>query len=154
MLNQMQIIGRITDNITVNKTPNGASVANVSVAVNEKKKQGDQWVDHAEFINCTLWNKTAELAGQFLSKGSMVYFSGKLETQKSEKDGVTRFFTKVVVRDMKFLPSGQNNQGQSAQNGGQNQAGFAGPNNNANMQQGQYDNIGQPGATASGNIPF
>lgn len=144
MLNQVQIIGRITDDITVNKTPNGASVANVSVAVNEKRKQGDQWVDHCEFVNCTLWQKTAELAAQYLNKGSMVYLSGKLETQKSEKDGVTKFFTKVVVREMKFLPSG-NNQGQSSQNGGQ--AGFA------PKPQGEFDNIGTPGAS-SGQIPF
>ena len=146
MLNQVNLIGRICQDIEINKTQSGASVANVSVAVNEKKKdQSGNYVDHTEFVRCVLWNKTADLAAQYLGKGSMVYFGGKLATTSWEdQNGGKRFKTEVIVRDMKFLPTGNGSQ-QTQTN---NQAGFTPKTENDRI-----DNIGNAGAS-SGNIPF
>jgi len=105
MLNQVTLVGRTCNDIELHQFESGACVGNVSLAVNEKKKdKSGEYVDHTEFVRCTLWNKTAELASKYVPKGRMICFVGKLQTSSYEKDGVKQFKTEVVVREMKFLP--------------------------------------------------
>lgn len=143
MLNRVTIIGNLGNDPEMRQTQNGVAVGNFSVACTEKRKQGDDWVDHTEWVNVVVWQKTAENCGKYLTKGKRVYVEGKLQTSTWEHEGKKHYKTEVVAQAVKFLSPVEG--GQSSQNGGQ--AGFA------PKPQGEFDNIGTPGAS-SGNIPF
>lgn len=116
MLNQVTIIGRTCNDIQLHQFDGGGCVGNVSVAINEKKKdKSGNMVDHTEFVRCVLWNKTAELVAQYVPKGRLVCFVGKLQTSDYEKDGVKHFKTEVIVREMKFIPNGNGGNTQTNQ---------------------------------------
>ena len=109
--NKVILIGNLTRDVEVRHTPSGSAVADVSLAINEsyKGKDGNK-VDNTVFVDCTLWGKTAELAGQYLAKGRPVMFEGRLTMEKwdDKETGQKRSKMKVVVESMQFLgsPSG------------------------------------------------
>lgn len=118
MLNQVNIIGRVGVDIELHETKSGGHVANVSVACSEKRKnQAGEYVEHTEWIRCVLFNKTAELASKYLSKGKLVYFGGKMQTSSYEKDGNKFYKTEVLVNEMKFLSSAGDTTTQNTQAG-------------------------------------
>ena len=114
MLNRCDFIGRLGRDPEVRYTTGGKSVASFSVACSEKR--GDN--ETTEWVNAIAWEKLADICGQYLQKGSLVYISGRMQTRKWEdKDGGTRYTTEIVVRDMKML-GGRSEGGQSSQAGG------------------------------------
>lgn len=98
-LNRVQVIGNIGQDLELKHTPSGKAVVNFSVACNEKFKD----VERTEWVRCTAWDKTAELAAKYLGKGRQVYVEGRLQTREYEKDGVKRTATEVVVSNIVFL---------------------------------------------------
>lgn len=104
-LNRVTIIGRLTRDPEVRTTPNGKSVASMSIAT------GRTWVDQAgakqektEFHNCVLWGKLGEIAGQYLAKGRKVYLEGRLETRDwTGTDGVKKYRTEIIAENMIML---------------------------------------------------
>lgn len=104
--NQVTLIGNLTRDVEVKFIPSGTAVAEVSLAVNKKwtTKDGTKG-ESVAFIECTLWGKTAELAGEYLSKGSPVLFSGELvqDTWEDKESGQKRSKLKVRVETMQFL---------------------------------------------------
>lgn len=88
-------------------------VANISIGISEKykDKQGQQ-KETTEWVNVVFFGKLAEIVGQYLKKGSQVYVEGKLKTEKYEKDGQTRYSTKVIADSMKML-GGKTDQNQN-----------------------------------------
>jgi len=104
-LNQVQLIGRLTRDAEQTYTKSGAALAKFSLAVNERRKQGDEWVDYAHFIDCTLWGKRAESLAKYLTKGSQIGVVGSLDQQRWEKDGVKRSKVEVKVFDVTLLGS-------------------------------------------------
>lgn len=86
--------------------PNGNAVCNFSIAISEKYKDkvsGD-WKEVTEWVNVVMFGKLAEIAGEYLRKGSKVYVEGKLKTEKyTDKQGVEKFSTKVVAEKMDML---------------------------------------------------
>ena len=85
----------------------GEAVLNFSVCANEKwKDKNGNKQERAEWFNCALWGKRAEVLAQYLTKGSRVLVEGRLRTDKYEKDGETRYATKVVVLDIVLLGGG------------------------------------------------
>jgi single-strand DNA-binding protein len=109
--NQFTGIGTLTRDVEVKYTPSGTAVSNVTIAINEKytTKAGEKKED-ALFLECVLWGKTAELAGQYLAKGKQVLFSGKLKQESWEDKNGGGKRSKIVlnVETMQFLggPSG------------------------------------------------
>lgn len=109
-LNRATIIGRLTRDPEVRATGTGKSVANITVAA------GRVWTDTSgqkqektEFVNCVLWGKLADIAGQWLSKGRRVYVEGRLETRDwTGTDGVKRYRTEVIVDNMIMLDGPRN----------------------------------------------
>lgn len=99
MFNQVNIIGRVTKDLEIRRTTNGGAVLNYSIAVNNKYQDKEE----TYFINCVSFNKTAELIGQYCTKGSKVLVSGQLKTRDYEKDGVKKTITEVVVDNIQFL---------------------------------------------------
>ncbi len=102
--NRVVLMGNITRDFEVRHTPAGTAVTDVTVAVNHRVKSGDEWVDEATFVDVTLWGRTAEVASEYLSKGSPVFFEGRLKLDRWESDGETRSKLKVVAEKMQLLP--------------------------------------------------
>jgi len=127
-LNKMLIIGRMVRDPELRTVGQGNEVVNFTLAVSEKyKDKSGQQQETCEFISVQFWGKPASVINQYCQKGSMLYVEGKLKTDKFEKDGVTRYSTKVNGSQFQFLdskPQGQQNQQggyqQPQQNGGQN----------------------------------
>jgi single-strand DNA-binding protein len=109
--NQFTGIGTLTRDVEVKFTPSGSAVANVALAINEKytTKSGEKRED-VLFLECVLWGKTAELAGQYLAKGKQVLFGGKLKQENWDDKTTGQKRSKIVltVETMQFLggPSG------------------------------------------------
>ena len=98
-------IGNLTKDPEIRHLPSGESVANCSIACNEqwKNKAGEKQ-ESVEFINITFYRKLAEVAANYLRKGSSVYIEGRLETKKwTDKSGVERYTTGIVASEMKML---------------------------------------------------
>ena len=115
MLNRCDFIGRLGRDPEIRHTSGGKQVASFSLACSEKfgGKESTEWV------NAIAWEKLAEICGNYLQKGSLVYISGRMQTRKWEdKDGGTRYTTEIVVRDMKML-GGKGESGKPAQYGGE-----------------------------------
>jgi single-strand DNA-binding protein len=106
-VNKAILLGNLTREPEVRFMPNGEAVANFSIATNErwKDKNGEQQ-EKAEFHNIVMYRKLAEIAGEYLKKGSSVYLEGRLQTRKWEKDGVTRYSTEVIADSMQMLGKG------------------------------------------------
>jgi single-strand DNA-binding protein len=103
-VNKSILLGRLTRDPEIKFTPGGDAVANFSIATSEqwKDKSGTKQ-EKTEFHNCVAFRKLAEIIGEYLKKGSQVYIEGKLQTDKYEKDGITRYTTKIIVNEMKML---------------------------------------------------
>lgn len=116
-LNKFMGIGNLTRDPEVRYMPNGEAVANLSIAINEnyKDKSGNK-VEKAEFVNVVMYRKLAEIAGEYLKKGSSVYIEGKLQTRKWEKDGVTRYSTEIIADSMQMLGGNGGNAQTSKEN--------------------------------------
>lgn len=103
-LNKVQLIGRLTRDPELRTTPSGQTVATVGLATNRtwKDKMG-QKQEKSEFHNLVVWGRTAEIVGQYLTKGQEAYFEGRLETRSyTGKDGVERRTTEVIVENMQM----------------------------------------------------
>jgi single-strand DNA-binding protein len=86
----------------------GKYVTNISIAITEsyKDKEGKKQ-EVTEWVNVVFFGKLAEIAGQYLKKGSKVYVEGKLKTEKYQKDGQDRYITKVIANSMQMLSSAE-----------------------------------------------
>ena len=85
--------------------PNGESVCNFSVATSESWKDSNgQKQERSEWHNVTIYRKLAEIAGQYLTKGSQVYLEGKIQSRKYQgKDGIERTAYEIIANEMKML---------------------------------------------------
>ncbi len=105
-LNKVQLIGNLTKDAEIRYMPNGDAVTNISVATNEtwKDKNSGEKKEAVEFHRIVFFRKLAEIAGEYLKKGSQVYLEGSLKTRKwSDKDGIERYTTEIVADVMKML---------------------------------------------------
>ncbi|WP_333664724.1 single-stranded DNA-binding protein [Desulfobacter postgatei] len=105
-LNKVLLIGRLGKDPETRYTQSGLAVASFNVATSEKfKKQNGETDERTEWHKCTAFGKQAETIEKYLKKGSQVYIEGRLQTDEYEKDGVTRYTTKVIVSGFQFLDS-------------------------------------------------
>jgi single-strand DNA-binding protein len=112
MLNKAQIIGRLGKDPEVRYMPNGDAVANVSIATSERwkdKNTGEQ-KEATEWHRCVFYGRLAEIAGEYLVKGALVYVEGKIKTKKwTDNNGVEKYTTEISVSEMKMLGGRDNN---------------------------------------------
>ena len=106
-INKVILVGNLGQDPDVKYTPGGAAVTTLSIATSESWKDKDTGNDQerTEWHRVVLWRRLAEIAGEYLKKGSKVYIEGSLQTRKWEQDGITRYTTEVIGRDMQFLDS-------------------------------------------------
>ena len=97
-VNKVIMIGACGQDPETRYTPGGTAITNLSLATSEQwKDKAGQKQEKTEWHRVVLFGKVAEIAGQYLNKGSQVYIEGKLQTREWEKDGVKRYSTEVVV---------------------------------------------------------
>jgi len=106
-VNKVILLGRLGQDPELRYTPSGAAVTTCSLATNEVwKDQDGNKKEKTDWHRVVLWRKQAELAGEYLKKGSKVYMEGKLQTRSwDDKDGNKRYTTEIVVDRMEFLDS-------------------------------------------------
>lgn len=98
-VNKVILVGTCGQDPETRYTPSGTAITNLSLATSEKwtDKQTGQPVEKTEWHRVALFGKVAEIAGEYLRKGSQVYIEGKLQTREWEKDGIKRYTTEIVV---------------------------------------------------------
>ncbi len=103
MLNNVNLIGRVTKDIELRKTQSNKSVVKFTLAVDDgKDKQGN---NRTQFINCQAWENLAENIQRYVLKGDMVNINGKLINDNYESNGVKYYSYLVSVNDMTLLPN-------------------------------------------------
>jgi single-strand DNA-binding protein len=101
--NRVVLLGNLTRDIELRYIGNGTAVTDIGLAVNDRVKRNDQWVDETTFVDITLWGRTAEVANEYLSKGSSVLIEGRLKMESWEKDGQKRTKLKVIGERMQMV---------------------------------------------------
>lgn len=101
--NRVILVGNVTRDPELKYIPSGTAVAELGLAVNDRVKKGNEWVDETTFVDCTLWARTAEVANEYLRKGSPVLIEGRLKLEQWEKDGQKRSKLRVVADKMQML---------------------------------------------------
>lgn len=106
-VNKAILVGRMGKDPETRYLPNGDAVTNITLATSEnwKDKNGEKQ-EKTEWHRVTFYRKLAEIAGQYLTKGSMIYVEGRIETKKwQDKDGQDRYTTEIVANEMQMLSS-------------------------------------------------
>lgn len=122
-LNHVVIIGRLTRDITADErsfayVSNGMARANVSIAVNRSRKNGEQWIDEVSYFDVTIWGKTAENLKPYLLKGKQIAVDGYLKQDRWEKDGKTNSRVVIVANNVQLLGGKSENGGSDSSLGG------------------------------------
>lgn len=104
-VNKVILIGRLGADPEVRYSANGMAVANFNMATNERVPAGEgNWEDRPEWHRIVAFGKLAEICGNYLSKGRLVFVEGRLQTEQWEDaQGIKRYTTKIVARDVQFL---------------------------------------------------
>ena len=105
-VNKVILVGTLGQDPDTRYTPSNAAVANLSIATNEswKDKQTGEQKEKTEWHRVVMFNRLAEIATEYLRKGSQVYIEGKIQTRKWEdKDGNDRYTTEIVANEMQML---------------------------------------------------
>lgn len=113
-INKVILIGNLGQDPEIRYAPSGTAIANLSIATSDTwlDKQSGERQERTEWHRLVLFNKTAEVAGQYLKKGSKVYVEGRLQTRKWQgQDGQDRYTTEIVVGDMQMLGGNDGGQG-------------------------------------------
>lgn len=106
-VNKVILIGNLGQDPEIRYMPSGAAVANLSLATSEswKDKDSGEKQERTEWHRLVIFGRLAEIAGEYLTKGSKIYAEGKLQTRKWEKEGHDHYSTEIVVREMQMLDS-------------------------------------------------
>ena len=119
-VNKVILVGNLGKDPEVKYTPQGTPVAKLTLATNERYKDKDgQWQDRTEWHNVVLWQRLAEIAGEYLKKGGKVYIEGRLQTRSWEdkQTGEKKYRTEIVGNDIVLL-SGRGEGGGEGSSGG------------------------------------
>ena len=152
-INKVIIVGNVGGDPETRYMPSGSAVTNLTIATNEswKDKQSGEQKERTEWHRIAMFNRLAEIAAEYLRKGSQVYIEGKLRTRKwQDKSGQDRYTTEIIADEMQMLGGrggsgggggnfGSGQQGGGAPSGGGQQSGGQQGGGNAPPQQGPDD---------------
>lgn len=102
-INSVTISGNLTRDPELKMTASGTSLLKFTVAVNERRKNGEEWEDYANFVDCTMFGKRADAMSRLLSKGSKVVVQGRLHYSKYQVEGQTRNKLEVNVGEIDLM---------------------------------------------------
>jgi single-strand DNA-binding protein len=130
-VNKVIIIGNLGRDPETRYMPEGGAITNISVATTEKwKDKNGEMQEKTEWHRVAFFGKLAEIAGEYLKKGSQVYVEGRLQTRKwQDKDGQDKYMTEIVANQMQMLGSrqGMGGGGRAAEGGGAEEAASSRP---------------------------
>ena len=118
-LNHVVVIGRLTRDLGTDERsfgylPSGNARANISIAVNRSKKQGEQWVDEVSYFDITIFGKTAENLKPYLTKGKQICVEGHLKQDRWEKDGQKQSRISIIADNVQLLGGKSEGNGNNA----------------------------------------
>jgi single-strand DNA-binding protein len=118
--NRVILLGNVTRDIEVKYLQSGMAVTEIGLAVNDRRKDNKtgQWVEETTFVDVTMWGRTAEIAGEYLSKGSQVLVEGRLKLDQWETDGQKRSKLRVVCENMRMVGAKSGGGGKGGGGGG------------------------------------
>jgi len=132
-INHVVLVGRLTRDAELKYTAGGQAVCKFSVAINRRKKNGDQWEDEPNYFDVVLWGRQGESLNQYLLKGKSVGVEGELRQDRWQQDGQNRSKVEIVANNIQLLGGsggssyGGNSHGDSGSQGGnQGSSGTAG----------------------------
>ncbi|MDR1419190.1 MAG: single-stranded DNA-binding protein [Treponema sp.] len=102
-LNHVTLIGRLTRDAELKYTSGGQAVCKFSIAVNRRRKNGDQWEDEPNFFDIVLWGRQGESLNQYLVKGKMIGVDGELRQDRWQQDGQNRSKVEIVANNLQLL---------------------------------------------------
>jgi single-strand DNA-binding protein len=105
-INRVVLLGRLTRDAELKYTSSGTAVARLGLAVNRRRKSGDQWIEEASFFDVVLWGRQAESLNQYLVKGKQICVDGELRQNRWEQDGQPRSRVEVHVNNLQLLGGG------------------------------------------------
>ena len=113
--NRVVLVGNLTRDVELKYLQSGTAVTDIGLAINDRRKnQAGEWVDETTFVDVTLWGRTAEVASEYLSKGSSTLIEGRLKLDTWESEGQKRSKLKVVGERMQMLGGRGNREARSA----------------------------------------
>ena len=163
-INKVILVGNLGNDPETRFMPNGNPVTNISIATSEswKDKQSGQQQERTEWHRIVFFNRLAEIAGEYLKKGSKVYIEGALRTRQWDKEGQKHYSTEIIANEMQMLDGrndggmgggfNQNNQPPNA-GGGNSEFGSGGGQGNGS-QGGSQDFLAPPPEAFDDDIPF
>ena len=105
-LNRVILVGNVTRDPELKYISSGSAVTDIGLAVNDRRKTASgEWVEETTFVDVTLWGRTAEVAGEYVTKGSPLLIEGRLKLDTWEKDGKKNSKLRVVCERMQLLGS-------------------------------------------------
>jgi single-strand DNA-binding protein len=152
-LNRVQLIGNLGKDPEVKYTPQGTPVAKLTIATNERfKDKSGEWQDRTEWHNVVLWQRLAEIAGDYLKKGGKVYIEGRLQTRSwdDKQTNQKKYMTEVVASDLILLGG----RGEGEGGGGYSRGAAAGGSNNFDQRVPEPEPAGASGPITDEDIPF
>ena len=116
--NKVTLIGNLGQDPEVRTTPNGTQVCTLSIATTERyKDRNGEWQESTDWHNLVLWDRLAEIAGQYLKKGSRIFAEGRIKYRSYEgNDGVKRYVTDIVAQNIIMLDSREGGSGHTSSN--------------------------------------
>jgi single-strand DNA-binding protein len=125
-INRVVLIGRLTRDAELKYTSGGQAVCKFSVAVNRRRKNGDQWEDEANYFDVVLWGRQGENINQYLVKGKAVGLDGELRQDRWQQDGQNRSKVEIVANNVQLLGGNPGGGASGGGQGGTNQGGNSG----------------------------
>lgn len=154
--NKVILVGNVTRDPELRYISSGTAVTDIGLAVNDRRKNAQgEWVEETTFVDVTLWGRTAEVAGEYVSKGSPLLIEGRLKLDTWEKDGKKNSKLRVVGERMQLLGSrgGDGPKGDAAR--AKPRVGAAKPTGDDFSQANSYDDSEAGGSVGSDDdIPF
>jgi single-strand DNA-binding protein len=117
-INHVVLVGRLTRDAELKYTAGGQAVCKFSLAINRRRKSGDQWVDEANFFDVVLWGRQGEALNQYLTKGKMIGVDGELRQDRWEQEGQNRSKVEIVAANIQLLGGGPGGSGGAGSGGG------------------------------------
>ncbi len=115
-INKVTVVGRLTRDCHLEYTSSGIAIAKFSIANNQTRKQGDDYIDEVSYFDVRLWGKRAESLNQYLVKGKQAIVSGRLKQERWLKDNQSHSRIVIVCEDIQLINSGKNQNNQSNTN--------------------------------------
>jgi len=102
-INHVVLVGRLTRDAELKYTASGQAVCKFSIAVNRRRKNGDQWEDEANYFDIVLWGRQGESLNQYLLKGKSIGVDGELRQDRWQQDGQNRTKVEIVANNVQLL---------------------------------------------------